>query len=86
MSDDEWGTTFFAPEDGYKPKGNFANNNGPDVVQKALFIKSGHGQVYSKLGFLFHINNTPDATMSVTIRGVANTNGSRNWEATAPQQ
>ena len=77
--------TFAAPELGYQAHGNFGGNNGPDLVDKTLFIQSRKDQVYSKVHLLFQINNTPDEFMSVTIRGVANTNGSRNWEATAPQ-
>jgi hypothetical protein len=36
--------------------------------------------VYSKLGLSFRINSDPDGLMNITIGGVANANGSRNWE------
>jgi hypothetical protein len=84
-SDNEWGVTYAAPESGYQPSGTFGNNNGPDLVDKAFFIQSRNGQVYSKFGMEFGINATPDGLMYITFTGVANTNGSRNWEATAPQ-
>ena len=84
-SDGEWGVTYAAPDGGYQSNGTFGNNNGPDLVDKAFFIQSRNGQVYSKVHLLFGINNTPDELMSVEFSGVANTNSSRNWEATAPQ-
>ncbi len=77
--------TYAAPESGYQPGGIFDKNNGPDLVDKMLFIQSRNGQVFSKLHLLFGINDTPDEMMSVTFNGVANTNGSRNWEATGQQ-
>jgi len=77
--------TYAAPESGYQPSGKFGKNNGPDLVDKTLFIQSRNGQVYSKVHLLFGINDTQDGFMYVTFSGVANTNGSRNWEATAPQ-
>lgn len=77
--------TYSAPEDGYQATDTLENNNGPDLVDKMFFIQSRNGQVYSKVHLLFGINNMPDELMSVTFSGVANTNSSRNWEATAPQ-
>lgn len=84
-SDTEWGVTYAAPESGYQSDGTFSNNNGPDLINKALFVVSRNGQIYSKLGLSLRINNTPDGLMYITFTGVANTNGSGNWEATAPQ-
>ena len=81
----EAGVTFFAPESGYRASGTFGKNNGPDLIDKMLFIQSRNGQVYSKVHLLFGINTRPDGFMNVTFDGVANTNGSRNWEAAAPQ-
>jgi hypothetical protein len=78
--------TYAAPESGYQPNGTFGKNNGPNLVDKTFFIQSRIGQVYSKVHLLFGINDTPDGFMYVTFSGVASTNGSRNWEATAPQQ
>lgn len=77
--------TFAAPETNYQPNGTFGNDNGSDVTHRAFFIQSRNEQVYSKLGLSFRINNNPDDFMYVTLSGVANTNSSRNWEATAPQ-
>jgi len=76
----EWRVTYFASVDGYQSSGTFTNNNGIDSVNEILFVKSRDGQVYSKLGLSFDINETPDGFMNVRFRGVANTNASRNWE------
>jgi hypothetical protein len=84
-SDQEWGVTYAAPESGYQPSGTFGNNNGPDLVDKAFFIQSRNGQIYSKVHVLFGINANPDDFMNITFTGVANTNASRNWETSAPQ-
>ncbi len=79
-SDQEWKITYFAPDDGYQPAGTFTNNNGIGSVNEIFFIKSRDGQVYSKLALSFSINETQDGFMNVRFRGIANTNGSRNWE------
>jgi len=84
-SDKEWGVTYAAPESGYQSNGTFGNNNGIGALDKALFIQSRNGHIYSKLGISFRINNYPNDFMYVTFSGVANANSSRNWEATAPQ-
>jgi hypothetical protein len=76
--------TYSAPESGYESNGTFANNNGTDVVDQMFFLQSRNGQVYSKVRFSFRINDAADGIMYVTFSGVANTNGSRNWEATVP--
>ena len=44
------------------------------------FIQTRNGQVYSKAWLTFGINEKPDGPMSLELRGLANTNGSRNWE------
>ena len=77
--------TFAAPEGDYQTTGTFENNNGTDGLDKFFFVKSRNGQVFSKFYFSLGINNKPDGLMYITFRGVANTNGSRNWEATAPK-
>jgi hypothetical protein len=41
--------------------------------------------MYSKVNVGVSINQNPDDYVWVEFRGVANTNGSRNWEATAGQ-
>ena len=76
--------TFAAPEGGYQSSGTFENNNGPSLVDKAFFLKSRNGQIFSKFHLWFRINDKPDDLMSVRFGGVANTNSSRNWEATVP--
>jgi hypothetical protein len=84
-SDKESAVTFAAPDNGYQSNGSFENNNGPNLIDRAFFIESRNGQVYSKVRLLFSINNNPDGLMDISSTGVANVNGSRNWEATAPQ-
>jgi hypothetical protein len=82
--------TYSAPENGYQPSRTFMfSTNPPDKwfggFNQGFFMTSRNGQVYSKVKLSFNINDAPDGLMSVTFNGVANTNGSRNWEATAPQ-
>jgi hypothetical protein len=84
-SDKESAITFAAPKDGYQSSGTFGNNNGTSGLDKSFFLKSRNGQMYSKLGLSFGINRHADDPMYITFGGVANTNSSRNWEATAPQ-
>lgn len=85
------GITYAAPQDGYQPSMIFAfSTNTPTHkwaggFNQGLFFQSRNRQVYSKLGLGFEINIAPDDFMYVTFSGVANTNGSRNWEATVPQ-
>jgi len=80
--------TFEAPADGYQD--SFVvqmNHDDPgwfDNVQKVFFLTIRNGQVYSKFSFDFGINDDPSGTMWFQFKGVANTNGSRNWEATTP--
>jgi len=81
--------TFEAPAGGYQD--NYFVQMKPDDpgwydnIQKMFFLTSRDGQVYSKLLFDFEINDDPNGLMYFQFRGVASTNGSRNWEATAPQ-
>lgn len=84
-SPDEAAITYAAPEGFYQPSGTFENNNGPRLIDEMLFAQSRHGQIYSKFHLLFGINSTSEKAMTITFSGVANTNGSRNWEATAPK-
>jgi hypothetical protein len=81
-SDEESSITYVAPGDGYQAIGN---NNGPDLVEKTFFIRSRDGRVYSKVHLLFGINDTPGSFMDIIFNGMANTNGSPNWEATVPR-
>ena len=81
--------TFEAPADGYKDSYRVQmNHDDPawfDNIQKAFFLKSRNGQIYSKFSLDFEINDDPNGTMRFQFKGVANTNSSRNWEATAPK-
>jgi hypothetical protein len=77
-------TSYEAPESGYTNSCVIEmkrdNRAWFDNVQKVFFVKSRNGQVYSKVYANFDINNTPDGPMYIELRGVANPNGSRNWE------
>ena len=80
--------TYAAPESGYQPNITLAasaNGHGLELIQQGLFVQSRNGQVYSKVGLSLRIDSDPDGLMNITLGGVANTNGSRNWEATVPQ-
>lgn len=81
--------TFEAPADDYQADYLFQmNGEDPgwhDGIDKEFFLKSRNGQVYSKFYLVFGINRAPSDALYFQFRGVANTNGSRNWEATAPQ-
>jgi hypothetical protein len=77
--------TYFAPENGYQPSITIASTNrlptsGIGGFASGLYMKSRNGQVYTKLGFDFGINENPDDLMYIEFRGIANTNFSRNWE------
>jgi len=87
---DQEALTYQAPESGYQPEINYIFSTNPPykwfgAFNNGLFLTSRNGKIYSKLGLSFRINDTPDGLMYITFSGVANTNGSRNWEATAPQ-
>ena len=81
--------TFEAPAEGYQEsyfvKMNREDRAWFDSIDKEFFLKSRGGQVYSKLNFDFGINREPNSPMYFQFRGVANTNSSRNWEATVPR-
>jgi hypothetical protein len=81
----EASVTFCAPDAGYQSTVSLTNTDGTDALDEMLFVKSRGGMVYSKVFLVFGINRTPDGSMDITFNGFANTNGSRNWEATAPQ-
>ena len=76
---------YAAPDNGYQPGITFNfSTNAPykwaGGFTQGFFLRSRNGQVYSKLGLSFDINDASDGFMSITFGGVANTNGSRNWE------
>ncbi|HEX3800373.1 MAG TPA: Ig-like domain-containing protein [Verrucomicrobiae bacterium] len=78
---------FSAPENGYQNsllvQMNHDNPDWFDNIQKVFFLTSRGGQVYSKVSVDFGINSDPGSMMWLQFKGVANANGSRNWEATA---
>ena len=78
-------TTYFAPENGYKTAETIFSTNtlpthGIDMFGTGFYLESRHGQVYSKLGVRFIINESTNDPMYIEFSGVANTNHSRNWE------
>jgi hypothetical protein len=81
--------TFEAPADGYQDsyfvQMDHDKSLWSDNIQKVFFLTSQNGQVYSKFLLNFGINDDPNDTMWFQFKGVANTNNSRNWEATVPQ-
>ena len=84
-SDGQERIIYWAPESGYQAEYEFTFSTKPQYgwnggFTKGFFIKSRNGQVYSKLGISFAINQTPDEPMDISFSGIANTNGSRNWE------
>jgi hypothetical protein len=77
--------TYAAPGSGYQDSMTFLfSTNSPHGwsggFTQGFFLMSRNGQVYSKVGLTFGINQKPDDPMYVTLSGIANTNGSRNWE------
>jgi hypothetical protein len=81
--------TFAAPVSGYQDNYLVQMKHDSlgwfDNIQKAFLMNSRNNQIYSKFSFDFEINDDPNGTMWFQFKGVANTNSSRNWEATAPQ-
>lgn len=77
--------TYFAPESGYEPSKIIHSTDrlpegGLGGFHTGFYVKSRNGQVYSKLGLSFRINLNPDDPIYIRFSGIANTNGSRNWE------
>ena len=72
--------TYWAPAEGYQPVANLTFPTGVAGLSRSFFAMSRSGQVYSKLRVSFRINEETDGFMYVAFRGVANGNGSRNWE------
>ena len=72
--------TYWAPADGYQPASNLTFPTSVEGLSRGFFVMSRNGQVYSKLRISFRIDGKPDGFMYMAFTGVANTNGSRNWE------
>ena len=81
--------TYAAPQNGYEPNATFemstATQSWHAAVDQSFFIENRGGKVYSKVRLIFGINDTPDGFLNITFNGVANANGSPNWEPTVPQ-
>ena len=83
--------TYAAPVTGYEPSATFIfSTNAPykwsGAFNAGFFVVSRNSQVYSKFGLSFRINDDADGLMYVNLDGVANANGSRNWEQTTTTQ
>lgn len=81
--------TFEAPASGYQ-ESYFVQMQSDDPgwfdnIYNTFFMVTRNGQVYSKFSLGFKINDDPNGAMWFQFKGVASTNGSRDWEATAPQ-
>ncbi len=73
-------TTYWAPAEGYQAQSAFTIPPNGAGMSRGYFITSRDGQVFSKLYLSFRIDEQPGGLMYVTLQGIANTNGSRNWE------
>lgn len=85
MNSFEERTTYFAPETGYEPSKTISSSDrlpegGTGGFHTGFYLKSRNGQVYSKIGVSFRVNEKPDDFMYLEFGGIANTNYSRNWE------
>jgi len=77
--------TYMAPDAGYESRTNLIFSTTAPYKWYGGFIQgffavSRNGQVYTKILISFNINDEPDGLMSIGFRGIASTNGSRNWE------
>ena len=86
----EYRKTYQAPSAGYE-KSLLVRMRADDRrgwyggIDRYMFLSSRGGRVYSKMQVEVAINSTPEDDMWIQFRGVANTNSSRNWEATVGQ-
>ena len=81
--------TYALPEGGYQPGDTIIlSTNAPHQwagsIERMYFVRSRGGQVYSKVNVGLAINRNPTEPVWVEFRGTANANGSRNFEADAP--
>lgn len=74
--------TYWAPADGYQPKitlpmtGNSAQNS--ESLDEMFFVQAREGGIYAKLAVKISLN--AQGLVNVDLHGIANTNGSCNWE------
>jgi hypothetical protein len=85
VTTNQWSTTYWAPTGGYERKqvllaSASAPNQWSEDMNALFFVQSRHGGVYTKLSFKAAIRPYPDAPVELVLSGVANTNGSCNWE------
>lgn len=81
-----WQTTWWAPTAGYELNRNLlvsANKSRPwsTNAQGYYFAQMRHGGVYAKMLVNVSINLDPKAPYAISLSGIANTNGSCNWES-----
>jgi hypothetical protein len=81
----QWRTTYWAPADGYQPGIVYLMSDSPPQewsgnLDAALFCQTRSGGVYTKLNLKIGINSDPDDPVTIELHGIANTNGSCNWE------
>lgn len=72
--------TYWAPDEGYLPVSTFSFPTNVMGLDRAYFVTSRNGQVFSKLHISFRFRQKPEGLLHFYLRGVASTNGSRNWE------
>lgn len=85
VSPAQWKTTYWAPVDGYQPKiVLLMSANGSQAwsgsMDASFFVQTRDGGVYTKLNLKVGINYNPDDPLTIELHGIANTNGSCNWE------
>jgi hypothetical protein len=81
----DWGTTFWAPVDGYQPKqvlrpSSSEPHQWSDTVSGSFFVQTRDGGVYTKLSLKVSPGLNPDDPAVLELSGISNTNGSCNWE------
>ena len=81
----QWQTTYWAPVDGYQPKiellmSAHGSQAWSGSMAASFFVQTREGGVYTKLNLKVGINYNPDDPVTIELHGIANTNGSCNWE------
>jgi hypothetical protein len=81
-----WQTTWWAPTTGYELNRNLlmsANKSRPwsTNAQGYYFTQTRQGGVYAKMLVNVSINPDPKVPYAISLSGIANTNGSCNWES-----
>jgi hypothetical protein len=81
ISPEKWRITYWAPTDGYQPKIALpmvedASQNS-ESLDGMVFVQTREGRIYAKLAVKISLSND---MVDLDLHGVANTNGSCNWE------